>query len=1193
MSSNDPLDRTQEGPQKPPPDRTMPAIGPDPGGATVPAGRMPPAAPQDPLFGKELGGCRIEGLLGRGAMGAVYRARQLRLDREVAVKVIRPELLTDQRILKRFEVEARTVGKFNSPHVVMVHDVGFEHGVHFLVMEFVKGKNLREHTKLLAGGRLQVGEALPLMRQACKGLEEAQRLGVLHRDIKPDNLMLTDRGVLKIADFGIAKPVQDDFSMTMTSELIGTPLYMSPEQCQASPDLDFRSDMYSLGATFYYLLTGEPPIRASSVYELIQTKTKLEHLCLWKALPELDEDHPLSRVIERMTALAREDRYESYEALVQDLALVEQGRTMDIQRPRSKQPPSPKKPPVATKPSSKRGLAIGAVTLLLAAGGGAYAWTQFGSAPDVPRKNGVSTADAPAEATKKFAALRARFAESGPSAALREELAALSLPAAEQTAQQALLADVDQALQIKARLEPLTVPTRLELPFAEVGEHLQQVATAAAISGQPGPEFATWHARAVASARSEQALGASARAKLMVAFAAWQTERQNAAGDVVKLAELGQRLQGIEDAQKQLVEALPALSDVLHQELPPAALLSARQGLAGPDAPLAVDLGKVLAEIRADFDAQGPIASIENRVQGLRPTDPEQEKARRGLLDEMQRASSALGLARAVRASLPLQPQLPFDDVAAYFAAIEREMAALTSPEAGLPKWAAAARDELRDEAKLQDLVLQRCKATWADWQQRRTAGRSSAAELQGLEQELSKLRAGIEQAKTLFPAAAEQLGAIVTVQQLATEQANVVAAVGSVQWVTKTRDLLHRLDAVNSIAEWRAASATLRKEQAAQAQAATAFAGQLDAAVELTPMQNVVDRWLDADRRIDALAKALAAGNLPAADAASRSAPSGPSGREEFQAFATAAQRAMEAFTLLDRELDTKRALALLGEAAAAMKVHGALERAASDRIARWTSAVQKLQSAAVGMAAIPAGTALPKEPAAAFFLSCTETRQSDYQRFLEELQAVITAAGNDAGAQRAAVQERLGAVTPAPEVLQRMLDRRTKLRAPEMPVEGVNWFEAAACAQWFHLSLPTKAEWALAAFGDGKSHAFPWGNDWKDDDSARNISTSAAVAANSGGLSWRGSGSDAIHHLPGNVAEWLAGEPTASEGLLAGGRYNDSRKEARQRATGEDFHKKSLLSDLPGFGFRMVLRPRQFLASEFANGQYPTEAR
>jgi eukaryotic-like serine/threonine-protein kinase len=314
--------RREAPPNRPPASKPTPAAAAKPG-----------AGPADPLLGKVLGGCLIEKLLGKGAMGAVYKARQQKLDRDVAIKVIRPEMMTDVRMLKRFEIEARTVGKFNSANVVMVHDVGFELGVHYLVMEFVQGKNLRDHVRLLAGGRLPVGEALPLLRQAIKGLEEAKRLEVIHRDIKPDNLMITDRGVLKIADFGIAKPVQEDFSMTLTSELVGTPLYMSPEQCQGGVDLDFRSDMYSLGATFYYLLTGEPPIRASSVYELIQTKTKLASLCLWKALPGLDENNPLSRVIERMTALDREDRYGSYEELLNDLVLVEQGQTIQIVKP--------------------------------------------------------------------------------------------------------------------------------------------------------------------------------------------------------------------------------------------------------------------------------------------------------------------------------------------------------------------------------------------------------------------------------------------------------------------------------------------------------------------------------------------------------------------------------------------------------------------------------------------------------------------------------------------------------------------------------------------------------------------------------------------------------------------------------------------------------------------------------------------
>ena len=488
---------TSMNPSEPDEDPTLPsakASGAGDGDAgeerTVPSGKKAPPPPADErtapaleakqfasgndpgqLLGKVLGGCRIDKMLGRGAMGAVYKARQLKLDRDVAVKVIRPEMMTDPRMLKRFEVEARTVGKFNSAHVVMVHDVGFELGVHFLVMEFVQGKNLREHVKLLAGGRLQAGDALPLIRQAVKGLDEARRLGVVHRDIKPDNLMLTDQGVLKIADFGIAKPIQDDFHMTMTSELIGTPLYMSPEQCQGGADVDFRSDMYSLGATFFYLLTGEPPIRASSVYELIQTKTKLENLCLWKQLPELDENHPLSRLIERMTANDREDRYGSYDELLNDLVLVEAGETLHTPPKRIKKAAAAK--PVAAKGGRGLLMALGAVVVLGAAVGGYFSFVHRPETPEPgprPESGGAPVGGSGVGATADVAATRAalarfrtRLENNGPGGTLRDEVRDLAVPAELATDRDRLLADVEAGLAVEARPADVERPAGLVL----------------------------------------------------------------------------------------------------------------------------------------------------------------------------------------------------------------------------------------------------------------------------------------------------------------------------------------------------------------------------------------------------------------------------------------------------------------------------------------------------------------------------------------------------------------------------------------------------------------------------------------------------------------------------------------------------------------------------------------------------------
>ena len=162
--------------------------------------------------------------IGQGGMGVVFRVRHVELGTILAMKMLPADLATEAELVARFRREARVMARLNHRNIVRVFDLVQEGDSFYLVMEYLQGKNLRDHVKLLAGGRLPVGEALPLLRQAIKGLEEAQRLKVVHRDIKPDNLMLTDRGVLKIADFGIAKPLQEDFSMTLTSELVGTPL---------------------------------------------------------------------------------------------------------------------------------------------------------------------------------------------------------------------------------------------------------------------------------------------------------------------------------------------------------------------------------------------------------------------------------------------------------------------------------------------------------------------------------------------------------------------------------------------------------------------------------------------------------------------------------------------------------------------------------------------------------------------------------------------------------------------------------------------------------------------------------------------------------------------------------------------------------------------------------------------------------
>lgn len=211
----------------------------------------------------------IGALLGQGGMGAVFQARQKRLDRQVALKIIRPDAARDQSFAERFTREARTLAKLNHPNIVSVYDFGdieylAEDGsstkVFYFLMEYVDGANLRQ---ILQAGDLEPDRALKIIRQICDALQFAHDEGIVHRDIKPENILIDTRGRLKIADFGLAKLLSEDahdFTLTGSHQVMGTPRYMAPEQMEGARAVDHRADIYSLGVVFYEMLTGELPL---------------------------------------------------------------------------------------------------------------------------------------------------------------------------------------------------------------------------------------------------------------------------------------------------------------------------------------------------------------------------------------------------------------------------------------------------------------------------------------------------------------------------------------------------------------------------------------------------------------------------------------------------------------------------------------------------------------------------------------------------------------------------------------------------------------------------------------------------------------------------------------------------------------------------------------------------------------------
>jgi predicted Ser/Thr protein kinase len=221
----------------------------------------------------------VEGLIGAGGMGIVYRARQTALDRPVALKVLWPQLAEDRSFADRFTREARAMARLDHPNIVRVFEFGEREGWFFLVMELVDGKSLRE---LMDGGGIRADEALAIVPQICAALQYAHDQGVVHRDIKPANVLVDRTGRVRIADFGLAKLVEgEDVTLTRAGQVMGTLHYMAPEQYKTPDHVDHRADIYSLGVVFYEMLTGEVPVgRFRAPSEKVQVDVRLDQVVL-------------------------------------------------------------------------------------------------------------------------------------------------------------------------------------------------------------------------------------------------------------------------------------------------------------------------------------------------------------------------------------------------------------------------------------------------------------------------------------------------------------------------------------------------------------------------------------------------------------------------------------------------------------------------------------------------------------------------------------------------------------------------------------------------------------------------------------------------------------------------------------------------------------------------------------------------
>src|SRR5215475_566686 len=252
-------------------------------------------------------------ILGQGGMGAVYQARDQELDRLIAMKVIRPELASNPSILQRFKQELILSRNVTHKNVVRIFDLGEADGTKFITMEFVEGEDLR--SVLRHHGKFSGRKAVAMIQQVCRALEAAHAEGVIHRDLKPQNIMRDPQGRIVVMDFGLARSQESD-GMTQTGALVGTLEYMSPEQALGSP-LDQRSDLFAVALIFYELLTGKAPYKADTAVASLMKRTHE------RAVPASDVDASvpvsLSAIVSKCLERDPKDRYQSATELLREL----------------------------------------------------------------------------------------------------------------------------------------------------------------------------------------------------------------------------------------------------------------------------------------------------------------------------------------------------------------------------------------------------------------------------------------------------------------------------------------------------------------------------------------------------------------------------------------------------------------------------------------------------------------------------------------------------------------------------------------------------------------------------------------------------------------------------------------------------------------------------------------------------------
>jgi tRNA A-37 threonylcarbamoyl transferase component Bud32 len=287
-------------------------------------------APDNPLRGLQLAGCRIDKVIGKGSVATVYKGHHLTLDIPVAIKILSPDLRNaDSKLAQRFLKEAKVIARISHANIVSVMNAGEEHGHRFIVMQFVPGYSLAE--ALARHEQLATNDFVRVFLDVCNALNAAHEHSVVHGDVKPANILLTTGNNAMLVDFGLVKDLKTHRESPVVGEALGTPLYMSPEQARGEHATDFRSDIYSLGATMYHVLAGKPPFPGLTALEVIR-----KHIEQPFPMPtELNVPVPgrMWEIVAKTMEKKPDDRYQSVNELKQDLMMVARDVAVDEYKP--------------------------------------------------------------------------------------------------------------------------------------------------------------------------------------------------------------------------------------------------------------------------------------------------------------------------------------------------------------------------------------------------------------------------------------------------------------------------------------------------------------------------------------------------------------------------------------------------------------------------------------------------------------------------------------------------------------------------------------------------------------------------------------------------------------------------------------------------------------------------------------------